>query len=122
MQEIAEENADGKQGQLQRQQSAVQKATRVLLNRHTAPASLVLTYLPWLISASPKHALSVLKVSCSVVLVKVVLLVAQRFKASMINLCNLHLRIFTCCSQCPSLCNGALQVFLVLVVQETCSW
>ena len=64
MQEIAEENAHGKNGQLQRQQSAVQKATRVLLNRHTAPASLVLTYLPWLISASPKHALSVLKVSC----------------------------------------------------------
>ena len=63
VQEIADENSDGKAGQLQRQQSAVQKATKVLLNRHTAPPTLVLTYLPWLISASPKHALSVLKVS-----------------------------------------------------------
>ena len=62
MQEIADENQDGVGEQLQRQQSAVQRATRVLLNRHAAPTSLVLTYLPWLISASPKHALSVLKV------------------------------------------------------------
>ena len=62
MQEIADENRGGVGVKLQRPQSAVQRATRVLLNRHAAPASLVLTYLPWLMSVSPKHALSVLKV------------------------------------------------------------
>lgn len=61
-QEIADEveGSDGKA--LQRQQSAVQRATKVLLNRQSAPTALVLTYLPWLISTSTKHALSVLKV------------------------------------------------------------
>lgn len=49
---------------LVRQQSAVQHATAVLLNKHVAPAALVLTYLPWLITASPNHALNVLKVCC----------------------------------------------------------
>lgn len=62
VQEIAEENMSGVGEQLRRQQSAVQRATRLLLNRQSAPTPLVLTYLPWLISASPKHALSVLKV------------------------------------------------------------
>ena len=62
MQDIADEQAGGEGEALQRQQSAVQRATKVLLNRHAAPTGLVLTYLPWLISASPKHALLVLKV------------------------------------------------------------
>ena len=62
VQDIADEQAGGEGEALQRQQSAVQRATKVLLNRHAAPTGLVLTYLPWLISASPKHALLVLKV------------------------------------------------------------
>lgn len=62
VQEIAEEGEGGEGEAVQRQQSAVQRATKVLLNRHSAPTALVLTYLPWLISTSPKHALSVLKV------------------------------------------------------------
>ena len=62
VQDIADEQAGGEDEALQRQQSAVQRATKVLLNRHAAPTGLVLTYLPWLISASPKHALLVLKV------------------------------------------------------------
>ena len=61
-QEIADEVEGGDGEALQRQQSAVQRATKVLLNRQSAPTALVLTYLPWLISTSPKHALSVLKV------------------------------------------------------------
>lgn len=63
VQEIADENQGAEGEKLQRQQSAVQRATKVLLNRHAAPTAVMLTYLPWLISASPKHALSVLKVS-----------------------------------------------------------
>lgn len=59
--EIADENQGAEGERLKRQQSAVQRATKVLLNRHAAPTAVVLTYLPWLISASPKHALSVLK-------------------------------------------------------------
>ena len=62
VQEIADESRGGGEEALQRQQSAVQRASKVLLNRHSAPLALVLTYLPWLISTSPKHALSVLKV------------------------------------------------------------
>ena len=62
VQEIADENQGAEGDKLKRQQSAVQRATKVLLNRHAAPTAVVLTYLPWLISASPKHALSVLKV------------------------------------------------------------
>jgi len=63
VQEIADENQGAEGEKLKRQQSAVQRATKVLLNRHAAPTAVVLTYLPWLISASPKRALSVLKVS-----------------------------------------------------------
>ncbi|KAL3142970.1 hypothetical protein ABBQ38_003253 [Trebouxia sp. C0009 RCD-2024] len=59
--EIADESKGGGGEALQRQQSVVQRATKVLLNRHSAPPALVLSYLPWLISTSPKHALSVLK-------------------------------------------------------------
>jgi len=62
VQEIADDNQGTEGEKLKRQQSAVQRATKVLLNRHAAPTAVVLTYLPWLISASPKHALSVLKV------------------------------------------------------------
>lgn len=63
VQEIADEGRGGEgEEALHRQQSAVQRATKVLLNRQAAPTALVLTYLPWLISTSPKHALSVLKV------------------------------------------------------------
>ena len=64
VQDIADEN-QGSQGEgLVRQQSAVQHATAVLLNKQATPAALVLTYLPWLITASPTHALNVLKVCC----------------------------------------------------------
>jgi len=62
VQEIADENQGAEGEKVKRQQSAVQRATKVLLNRHAAPTAVLLTYLPWLISVSPKHALSVLKV------------------------------------------------------------
>lgn len=62
LQDIAEENEGSKGEGLVRQQSAVQHATAVLLNKQAAPATLVLAYLPWLIAASPTHALNVLKV------------------------------------------------------------
>ena len=40
----------------------MQRATAVLLNKQAASSALVLSYLPWLIAASPNHALNVLKV------------------------------------------------------------
>ena len=64
LQDIADENQGSEGAGLLRQQSAVKRATKVLLNRHATSPALVITYLPWLISASPTHALSVLKV-CS---------------------------------------------------------
>lgn len=68
LQDIADENQGRKGEGLMRQQSAVQHATAVLLNKQAAPAPLVLTYLPWLIAASPFHALNVLKVLLTLVL------------------------------------------------------
>ena len=64
-QELADDESGSEKEQLQRQQTAVQRASNVLLNRHSASTALVLTYLPWLISTSPIHALSVLKVKLS---------------------------------------------------------
>ena len=91
MQEYADDNVGTEAEKVQRQQSAVQSATKVLLNRHSAPTALVLTYLPWLISTSPKHALSVLKVST-------VLLKCTRCKTNL----DMHLLVLTMHQLCTT--------------------